>query len=308
MDLEKRLEDYKTRYRSASLPGDMKQSYEQILTFVDASTTASSSADFASELASLLECKLDLLFPAARAEEELDPVDLLGENIGDYLRRYEHLEGDVKEAILEQIPGDGDETLCVFPAPFHLTPDEKRDPGLLGNVLRNLLAEFLHPTLLLRDPPHRPSRDLYDHVVIAGSSLHNLLRLIRCTAGLCPDGSTLNVAAVADERFLSSMRELIQQSDEFNYTAAETELESTLHETMRRKLRQTRRILRDEHGITVNFEIHDGTVENLADTSKYFDVSPTLLALPFHFSGGGYDPGSLEPLFKRYTSTEILTI
>lgn len=312
MAFEERLDEYKARYRNASLPEDLRQNYSQIMAFMDAGDSATERTQFAGELASLLECNLDVLFPVAETEEEIQPEELIGEqryeDLQDALRNYQRLEGDVEEAILEHLPGEGDDVLCLFPAPFQLTPDEAPDPGLLGDVIGNLLDQFLHPTLLLRKPPHHPSEDLYDNVVVAGSSLHNLMRLLRCTAGICPEGTELKVAAVADERFLTSMRELIKASDEYDYTEDELKLEKTLHETMRRQLRQARTILQEEHDMPLTFEIHEGQVETLKEESPFLESAPTLLSLPMHFSGGGYDPAALKPLFKEYTSTEILTI
>lgn len=312
MTFEERIDEYKARYRNASLPEDLRQDYRQIMVFMDASDNASEWTRFAGELASQLECKLDVLFPVAETEEEIQPEQHIGEqryeDLQDALRNYKRLEGDVEEAILEHLPGEGDEVLCLLPAPFRLTPDEQSDRRLLGEVIGNLLDQYLHPSLLMRQPPHQPSENLYNHVVIAGSSLHNLMRLIRCTAGLCPDGTELKVATVADDRFLTSMRELIKASNEFDYTETEMKLEATLHETMRRKLRQARTILRDEHDMSVAFEIHEGQVETLIENCPYFESAPTLLSLPLHFSGGGYDPAALKPLFKQYPSTEILTI
>ncbi len=312
MDLESRLDEYKDRYRRASLPGDMRQNYEQLLAFVDAGMAAEQCTNFAGQLASLLECKLDVLFPVAESEEEIDPETLIGEqrydDLRDAIRHYKRLEGDVEEAILEHQSGDGDETLSIFPTPFQLTPDEGTDPGVLGEVVENLLGQFLHPSLLLRKPPHLPSEDLYDRVVIAGSTLHNLMRLIRCTAGLCPEGTHLRLAAVADDRFTKSMRGFITESDEFDFTKRETKLQTTVRRTMKRKLQQAQRILTDKPDMTVEYEIHEGTIGTLIEKSTYFREPPTLMSIPFHFSGGGYDPASLKPMFNRYTSTEILTI
>lgn len=312
MDLEERLDEYKARFRRAALPDEVRQTYEGVLAFVDAGMDAGMFTDFTGELAGRLECKLDVFFPVADREAEIDPEKLVSkphhESLREALRHYERLEGDVTEAILEHIPGAGDDTLCVFPAPFQLAPDEQPDPGLIGEVLETLLGQFLHPTLLLREPPRLPSEDLYGNVVVAASTLHNLLRLVRCTAGLCPPGTDLNVLAVADERFMVSMRELLEESEDFDLKKTGSRLRETLLEGMRRQLRQLRRRLDEDHAMNLDFEIHEGTVQHAVTSSPRFEDPPTLLALPLHFSGGGYDTVPLRGLFRRYPSSEILTI
>lgn len=312
MDLEERLDEYKARFRRATLPDEVRQTYEGVRAFVDAGMDAGMITDFTGELAGRLECKLDVFFPVADREAEINPEKLVSpphsESLRETLRHYERLEGDVTEAILGHIPGDGDGTLCVFPAPFQLAPDEPPDPGMIGDVLETLLGQFLHPTLLLRKPPHLPSGDLYENVVVAASTLHNLLRLVRCTAGLCPSGTELNVLAVADQRFMVSMRELLESSEEFDLEKTESRLRETLLEGMDRQLRQLRRRLDEEHDMVLNSEIHEGTVQHAVTSSPYLKDPPTLLALPLHFSGGGYDTAALRPLFRRYPSSEILTI
>ncbi len=312
LDLEERLDEYKARYRRAALPDDVRQNYEGLLAFVDAGMDPGRVTDFTGELAGQLECKLDVFFPVADQEAEINPEKLVSQQhydtLREALRHYERLEGDVTEAILEHVPGEGDETLCVFPAPFQLTPDEQPDPGVIGDVIETLIGQFLHPTLLLRDPPHLPSGDLFDHVVVAGSTLHNLLRLVRCTAGLCPVGTQLSVIAVADERFMASMRQLLEESEEFDLEKTEARLRETLLAGMRRQLDHLRRRLLEEHDLGLEFEIHEGTVQEAARESERFQEEPTLLALPLHFTGGGYDTAALRPLFKRYPSAEILTI
>lgn len=312
MDLEKRIDTYKTRYKNASLPDTVKQPYEQILAFVDADVSTSNTADFAGELAAKVQSKLDLFFPVADEAEDIDPEEMVSEqrydDLNDALRQYERLEGEVTQAILDQVPGEGDETICLLPAPFRLSDDSDPDPGILGEVIENILGQFNHPSLLLRHPPHLPSEDLYDHVVIAGSTLHNILRLVRCTAGVCPDGTTINIAGVADKRFSENMKNLLDESEDYDLNKDEPNLKQTLIDGMERKLKQIATRLDEEHNMTVNFDIHNGDVESAVKQSPYFDQKPTLLSLPLHYSGGGYDASALMPLFKQYTSTEILTI
>lgn len=309
MDLEERLDEYKTRYRNASLPDEVRQPYDQILTFVDAATDPEPIVTFSGELASQLTSELDVLFPASDESVEIEElIETPGQDLQDFLREYKQLEGDVTEAILDTLPGEGDETLCILPAPFRLTDDDQIDPGLLGDVIENLLGQFSHPTLLLRQPPHNPSEDLYDHVVVAASTLHNLLRLVRCTAGLCPDESTIKIMAVADERFTESMKQLLEESEDFSTDKSGEKLQATLIEGMQRKLRHIEEQLDSKYAMDIEFDIHEGTIESATEQSPYFDVEPTLLSVPLHYSGGGYSREALQPLFKRHQTSEILTI
>jgi len=313
MEFDQWLDEFKTVFRRSALPDTVRQNYEQILAFVDAHPDSEGVAEFSADLSVLLSCNLDLFFPVPESDERVaEPEELLSEqryaDVQERLRHYRRLEGNVTEAILDHAGGEGDETLCVFPAPFQLTADEDTDPGVPGDVLGTLLSEVNHPSFLVRDKPHTPP-DLYEHVVVAGSTLHNLIRLIRCTAGVCPEDTTeIKVVAVADQRFVQSMKELLEETKDLESAKTGARMRHSLVKELRRKLRQLAEQLRDQHGIAMEHRILEKNMDEGVADGDLFDRAPSLLTVPTTFTGGGYDAAVLQPLFKRYTDTEILTI
>lgn len=313
MDVSDKLDEFESYFRKASLPDTPRQNYEQMIGFVDASNQSGAVADLSGELAGILQCKLDLFFPVADRDDGVDDLEeLISEQkydqVQDVLRNYERLEGEVQEAILDNVPGEGDETLCLFPAPFRLAKNEEVPETQLGDVIEDILGEFDHPTLLFRDEPYTPP-ELYDNVTIIGSTLHNILRLIRCTAGVCPDGTNINVLGIADKRFVTSMKELLKESKDFSELKDQEKLHQSLHNKMNRELRQVAQQLDKEHDITLNYTVEEATIQDVVQsTDRYFETAPTLLGTPLHYSGGGYDTSALVPFFKQYPRTDMLVV
>lgn len=312
MEFDKRLDEFKSIFRRSALPDTVRQSYEQVLAFMDASNRTEALANFSSALASLIECKLDLFFPVPDTDEQiLDPEELLKEqqfsDVQELLRNYRQIEGNVTEAILDHVPGEGDETLCIFPAPFHLTEEEEIDPGALGDVIERLMGSFSHPTLLVRDKPLMPPK-LYENVVIIGSSLSNLLRLVRCTAGICPEETNIQVIAIADQRFVKSMKKLLEKTKDIETEKTGERLRSALVDELKRELRHLDERLQEEHAISLTPKVVEDSIDHAIADQTLFSESPSLLSVPLHYSGGGYDTAMVRPLFQQYTSTEILTI
>ncbi len=312
MEFEDRLDEFKTIFHRSALPDEVRQNYEQILAFMDAREGVDRIANFSAHLAALLESNLDLLFPVPDNEEKMAPLgelldDRRYEEVQEMIRRHEQVEGDVKEAILDRIPGEGDETLCLFPTPFLLTADEATDPGVLGDLVVSLLGQYDHPTLLVRQEPHQPP-ELFEHVVVVGSSLHDILRLIRCTAGICPEDTEIKVIAVADHRFITSMKKLLKESTDFEKKKTESKLRETLLQELRRKLRQLGDRLSEEFDIILEHRVFENTLEEATEQTDFFQSDPSLLSVPLHHEDGGYDLSVLRPLFERHTETEILTV
>lgn len=312
MEFDKRIDEFKSIFRRSALPDSVRQTYSQVLAFMDASERTEDLANLSSDLSSQMECKLDLFFPVPETDEDiLDPEELLKEqrydDVRDLLRNYSQIEGDVTDAILSQVPGQGDETLCIFPAPFKLTKEEDSEPGIIGDVVEYLLGSFKHPTLLVREEPSVPP-ELYEHVVVIGSSLSNLLRLVRCTAGVCPEGTEIQVIAVADQRFVDSMKELLEETKDLETERTGERLRSALIEELHRKLRQLDQRLKEEHRIRIDHEVVEDSIDQAIKNTDELDHAPSLLSVPLHYSGGGYDTAILRPLFQKYTGAEILTI
>ncbi len=313
MEFDQWLDEFKTVFRRSALPDTVRQTYERILAFMDANRASSAVGDFSADLAIRLGCELDLLFPVPDTEERvLEPQELLSqqryEDVQEQLRDYRKLEGNVTDTVLNQAAGEGDEILCVFPAPFQLTEEEETDPGVLGDVVETLLTEIKHPVFLVRNDRDMPP-DLYEHVVVVGSTFHNLIRLIRCTAGVCPEErTTLKVVAVADQRFVRSMKNLLEDTKDLDTKKTGDRLKNSLITELQRKLRHLGNQLRDQHGMKLEHRCVESSLDELIQQNELLDASPSLLAVPTKFSGGGYDAAVLRPLFKTYTDTEVLTL
>lgn len=312
MEFDRRLDEFKTIFRRSALPDTVRQIYERVFAFVDAGNDTERVVEFSASLAAVLGCELNLYFPVPDPDEDPLPVEeLLGEqryeDVQELLHTYERLEGTVTETILEQVPGEEDETLCILPAPFHLTDDEETNPEVIGEVLSELLASIQHPTVLVRKDPAVPP-DLYDRVYVVGSTLQNLMRLLRCTAGLCPAQTTIQVRALADRRFVRSMEDLLKESKEDRTSKTGDRLRTVMVNELKRKLRQYGEKLQKECGISLEYRITEDAPEEALGSGDLIDGSPSLLAVATSYTGGGYDPAVLRPLFRHHHRSEILTV
>ncbi len=310
MEFDKRMDEFKTIFRRSALPDNVRLIYEQILSFADAHESNEYMANFSSDLAVELGCDLDLLFPVPETESLSEPQELLDEQrydaVKDMLGTFDTIEQDTVDTILERI-SDAENELCIFPAPFHLTPEEEARGDTPGAVVDRLLSEITGPVLLTRTPP-RMIPELYKRVVVIGSTFHNLMDLIRATAGLCPDGTELDVFAYADNRFFRSMRTLLSETTDFETDKTDERLRETFLRELRRKLRQMSEQLDDQHEITLNADVRQVSMIDSEQDIRFPGPDPTLIALPTDFEEGGYDPSVLRRMFKSYTNTEFLTV
>jgi hypothetical protein len=310
MEFDKRLDEFKTIFRRSALPDSVRLVYEQILAFADARETNKHIASISSELAVQLGCDLDLLFPVPETESLREPQELLGQQrydaVKEMLGTIDTVEQNAVDTILERI-SDAENELCIFPAPFHLSEEEETRSDRPGSVIDELLTRITGPVLLTRTPPRMPP-DLYDRVVVIGSTLHNLLDLVRATAGLCPEQTDIEVFAFADERFFKSMRTLLDESTDLESEKTDQQLRQTFLRELKRKLRQMGEQLAEQYDITLRTEVRQASITDPDGDVSLPGDDPTLISVPTDFEDGGYEPAVLRRFFQSFTRTEFLTI
>lgn len=312
MEFDKRMDEFKTIFRRSALPDSVRLVYEQILAFADAQESNEHIANLSSDLAVELACDLDLLFPVPEADEDTlsEPQEMLDQQrydaVKDMLGTFDTIERDAVDKVLSRI-SEAENELCIFPAPFHLSDDEETRSDVPGSVVDRLLTEITGPVLLTRTPP-RMLPELYDRVVVIGSTLHNLIELIRATAGLCPEETSIDVFAFTDQRFFRSMRELLSESTDLETDKTDERLRATFLREFKRKIRQMGDKLEDQHKISLNSHIRDTSITNSEQEAVLPGEDPTLLAVPTNSENGGYEPTILRRFFTTYTNTEFLTI
>ena len=310
MEFDKRLDEFKTIFRRSALPDSVRLVYEQILAFADAHETNEHIASFSSDLAVQLGCDLDLLFPVPETESVQEPQELLGQQrydaVKDMLGTIDTIEQDVVDTILERI-SEAENELCIFPAPFHLAREEETRSDTPGSVVDELLTRITGPVLLARTPP-RMLPELYDRVVVVGSTLHNLLDLVRATAGLCPPDTDIEVFAFADERFFRSMRSLLDESTDLESQKTDEQLRGTFLRELKRKLRQMNEQLTEQYNISLQTEIQQASITDPDEDVSLPGDEPTLISVPTDFEDGGYESAVLRRFFQTFTDTEFLTI
>lgn len=311
MEFDKRMDEFKTIFRRSALPDSVRLIYERILVFADAQEANEDIANFSSDLAVQLECELDLLFPVPETDDTLsEPQEMLDQQrydaVKDMLGTFDTIERDAVETILSRIT-DSEHELCVFPAPFHLAAEEETRSDAPGSVVDRLLTEITGPVLLTRTPP-RELAELYDRVVVIGSTMQNLMSLIRATAGLCPEGTTIDVFAFADKRFFRSMRTLLSESTDLETEKTDERLRETFLRELNRKLRQMNDKLEEQFDISLQTEIRQTSITNPDEDVSLPGEEPTLIAVPTDYEDGGYEPAVLRRLFASFTNAEFLTI
>ncbi|MFB6355619.1 MAG: hypothetical protein ABEJ65_03785 [bacterium] len=77
MVLQERLDEDRACSRNDPLPDDLHKTYKQIMTFVDAGMKTKITTNLTGELASILQCNLDVLFQVAKTRREINLKKLL---------------------------------------------------------------------------------------------------------------------------------------------------------------------------------------------------------------------------------------